>query len=346
MTIEGKKKDEEEKRIRENWREGFGEKGMTKMKTQYIIALPASHVNTSKPSIILQGCESRKKRKKNEVTKRIEEDDAKEENSKRKGLEEDNPFSQFVYSNPSSYVKQDVGTEAFSYSQKQNKISVVGVKEKVVSPYFSKPATEPGVEENDNSVGRRIVKVSPYFPRKAEQESSVVVLVCKKRKKDHLTASQKRDEAYKRKTPDNTWKPPHSYHNLIQEDHIHDPWRIVAICILLNLTQGVQVRGVISDFFSLCPDAKTTTEVPQETIERLITPLGLQKVKSERIHKFSQEYLRDDWTHITQLHGVGKYAADAYAIFVTGQWRRVIPTDHMLNRYWEFLLQNARLFNK
>ncbi|KAI3695630.1 hypothetical protein L1987_78629 [Smallanthus sonchifolius] len=262
------------------------------MKTQYIIALPASNVNTSKPSIILQGCESRKK---NEVTKRIEEEEEEEKNKKRKGLEEDNPFSQFVYSNPSSYVKQD------SYSQKQNKISVVGVKE---SPYYSKPATEPVV---DNSVGgRRIVKVSPYFPRKkAEQESSVVVLVCKKRKKDHLTASQKRNDAYKRKTPDNTWKPPRSHHNLIQEDHIHDPWRIVAICILLNLTQGVQVRGVMSDFFSLCPDAKTTTEVPQETIERLITPLGLQKVKSERIHKFSQEYLRDDWTHMTELHGVG-----------------------------------------
>lgn len=68
----------------------------------------------------------------------------------------------------------------------------------------------------------------------------------------------------------------------------------------------MQVRGVISDFFDLCPDAKTASEVPQETIERLITSLGLQKVKAERIHRFSLGNLWDDWTHITQLHGVGK----------------------------------------
>ncbi|KAF9661334.1 hypothetical protein SADUNF_Sadunf19G0057300 [Salix dunnii] len=31
------------------------------------------------------------------------------------------------------------------------------------------------------------------------------------------------------------------------------------------------------------------------------------------------------------------YAADAYAIFCTGRWDRVVPEDHMLTRYWEFL---------
>ncbi|KAJ0727316.1 putative DNA glycosylase [Helianthus annuus] len=216
---------------------------------------------------------------------------------------------------------------------------VVGVK---VSP------TEKPIACQKNNSHSTVKFVSPYFPRKKanKEEEEVVVVVCKKKKKDSLTARQKRDDAYKKKTPDNTWKPPRSHHNLIQEDHIHDPWRIVVICILLNMTQGVQVRGVISEFFSLCPDAKTATEVPAETIEKLITPLGLQKVKTERIQRFSEGYLWDDWTHITQLHGVGKYAADAYAIFVTGQWRRVIPADHMLNRYWEFLHQNAHLLDK
>ncbi|KAI7726689.1 hypothetical protein M8C21_008489 [Ambrosia artemisiifolia] len=219
-------------------------------------------------------------------------------------------------------------------SQKVNSVARGGgkkVKDKV-SLYFSTDAS------NSHST---VKFVSPYFPRNANEEGEVVV--CKKKKKDILTARQKRDDAYKKKTLDNTWKPPRSHHNLIQEDHIHDPWRIVVICILLNMTQGVQVRGVISEFFSLCPDAKTAIEVPAEAIERLLTPLGLQKIKTERIQRFSQGYLWDDWTHITQLHGVGKYAADAYAIFVTGQWRRVIPADHMLNRYWEFLHQKFRI---
>lgn len=32
-----------------------------------------------------------------------------------------------------------------------------------------------------------------------------------------------------------------------------------------------------------------------------------------------------------------RYAADAYAIFCTGKWDEVIPEDHMLNKYWDFL---------
>lgn len=63
---------------------------------------------------------------------------------------------------------------------------------------------------------------------------------------------------------------------------------------------------MISDFFSLCPDAKTATEVPIETIERVIQSLGLQKRKAWRIRIFSEQYLDDEWTHITQLYGVGK----------------------------------------
>lgn len=35
---------------------------------------------------------------------------------------------------------------------------------------------------------------------------------------------------------------------------------------------------------------------------------------------------------------LARYAADAYAIFCTGKWDRVRPTDHMLNYYWEFLV--------
>ncbi|KAL9689474.1 hypothetical protein QQ045_009860 [Rhodiola kirilowii] len=30
--------------------------------------------------------------------------------------------------------------------------------------------------------------------------------------------------------------------------------------------------------------------------------------------------------------------ADAYAKFCTGKWEQVIPTDHMLNKYWDILV--------
>ncbi|KAK9085620.1 hypothetical protein Sjap_026031 [Stephania japonica] len=157
-----------------------------------------------------------------------------------------------------------------------------------------------------------------------------------------LTASQKFDEAYERRRADNTWTPPQSPAKLIQEEHFRDPWRVLVICMLLNRTTGRQARGVVSDLFNLCPDAKTATEIATENIEKVIQGLGFQHKRANMIQQLSQEYLGQNWTHVTQLHGVGKYAADAYAIFCTGKWERVKPTDHMLNKYWDYLNLWAR----
>lgn len=56
-----------------------------------------------------------------------------------------------------------------------------------------------------------------------------------------LSAAEKVSDAYRRVGPDNTWKPPRSSYNLLQEDHVHDPWRVLIICFLLNRTSGLQV---------------------------------------------------------------------------------------------------------
>lgn len=181
----------------------------------------------------------------------------------------------------------------------------------------------------------KVLKVSPYFqntPREEDKKGQKKV-----GRPCQLSASEKRDEAYKRRSPDSPWRPPRSEFGLLQEDHVHDPWRVLVICMLLNRTTGRQAEKVILDLFTLCPNAKTATEVDTEEIEKVIQTLGLQKKRAAMIQRFSQEYLEESWTHVTQLHGIGKYAADAYAIFCTGKWDRVKPADHMLNYYWEFL---------
>ncbi|XP_052196779.1 methyl-CpG-binding domain protein 4-like protein isoform X2 [Diospyros lotus] len=197
-----------------------------------------------------------------------------------------------------------------------------------VSPYFHRESLEEGNAVSDSLEGGIEYVV---LPTRAQREALV---------RPVLSAHQRLDEAYKRRTPDNTWKPPRSDFNLLQEDHAYDPWRVLVICMLLNRTTGLQARKVISELFSLCPNAKAATEVAPEEIEKVIKTLGLQKKRSVMIQQFSQEYLGQSWTHVTQLHGVGKYAADGYAIFCTGKWERVRPTDHMLNKYWEFLCSN------
>lgn len=73
-----------------------------------------------------------------------------------------------------------------------------------------------------------------------------------------------------------------------------------------SICDYVQAGKVLSGLFSLCPDAKAAIEVEVGEIEKVIRTLGLQKKRAAMIQRFSREYLEDGWTHVTQLHGVGK----------------------------------------
>ncbi|CAL9047643.1 unnamed protein product [Musa banksii] len=156
-----------------------------------------------------------------------------------------------------------------------------------------------------------------------------------------LSAAEKKSDAYRRVPANSAWEPPASCHHLLQERHSFDPWRVLIICMLLNVTSGRQVEKVLPGLFLLCPDAEATTKVPEEEIETVIQTLGLQKKRARMIKHFSCEYLRNDWTHVTQLHGIGKYAADAYAIFCVGKPEQVVPRDHKLLDYWSFVCSKS-----
>ncbi|KAL2474312.1 Uncharacterized protein Adt_35048 [Abeliophyllum distichum] len=232
---------------------------------------------------------------------------------------------------------------------------------RVVSPYFrnkesgEEAETKDGKIESLKSKAKNILnvrKVSPYFNSVTQEGDSAVTGLLDGTTKSQveplkgkttvavkrdLSADEMWDEAYKRRTPDNMWKPPRSPYNLLQEDHAFDPWRVLVICILLNRTTGRQTGKVISEFFTLCPNAKSATVVDKEDIEKVIRSLGLFRKRAVGIQHFSRAYLEEKWTHVTQLPGIGKYAADAYAIFCTGKWDLVRPWDHMLTKYWEFL---------
>nr|DAD38837.1 TPA_asm: hypothetical protein HUJ06_013159 [Nelumbo nucifera] len=228
-------------------------------------------------------------------------------------------------------IVEDSPSKRNSKGEKSQNRANKGVE--VVSPYFQTSGMqETGTKDMEDlkirtpklrkKICSKVAVVSPYFHDAPKEEESDWSDDEKKSKNPlSLSASQRLDEAYKRKTPDNTWKPPRSHFKLLQEEHAHDPWRVVVICMLLNRTSGVQAA----------------TLVATEAIENVIQTLGLQKKRAIMIQRFSKEYLEEGWTHVTQLHGVGKYAADAYAIFCTGKWDRIRPTDHMLNKYWDFL---------
>ncbi|KAG0549768.1 LOW QUALITY PROTEIN: hypothetical protein BDA96_01G282900, partial [Sorghum bicolor] len=122
-----------------------------------------------------------------------------------------------------------------------------------------------------------------------------------RRKSPLLSAAEKRSDKYRRLPLDQLVPPPCSPHKLLQENYASDPWKVIVICMLLNLTQGKQ------------------------------------RVKTKRIQKFSKAYVGEEWTYITELCGVGKYAADAYAIFCAGRANEVVPKDHKLVDYWNYV---------
>ncbi|GMH37837.1 hypothetical protein BSKO_05710 [Bryopsis sp. KO-2023] len=134
------------------------------------------------------------------------------------------------------------------------------------------------------------------------------------------------------------WEPPVSPYGLIEELLYWDPWKLLIACILLNKTSGVQVRSIIWEFFKNYPTPERLLEEKDGSkIFNLIKALGLGSKRSETVKRFSDEYLHEEWTNPIVLHGIGRYASDAYFIFCRGQWRDATPEDKELRRYVEWL---------
>ncbi|OMP08993.1 hypothetical protein COLO4_05916 [Corchorus olitorius] len=164
------------------------------------------------------------------------------------------------------------------YFQKKDNESCSGGSVVKVSPYFQK-------KDNVNCSGGSVVKVSPHFQKTKKTKNQNFFSNGLQKPvgvKTTLSADQKKDVAYLRKAPDNTWKPPRSNDPLIQEDYAHDPWMVLVIY------------------------AKTATEVSTEEIVKIIQPLGFQNKRAQMIQRMSKEYLFKEWTYVTELHGIGK----------------------------------------
>jgi len=103
---------------------------------------------------------------------------------------------------------------------------------------------------------------------------------------------------------------------LCQELVRSDPWRVLVVCLMLNQTSGVQVRRVFPEFFRRYPTPHALIEASIDDVKLLIRPLGFQNRRYERLLRMSRDYIVWDRNDVTELHGVGKYAADSYRIFV------------------------------
>lgn len=131
------------------------------------------------------------------------------------------------------------------------------------------------------------------------------------------------------------WIPPKF--GLIQERYWPDGWKILVCCLCLNLTTRKQMEPVVDILFKRWPTPKDLASAPDDELEEMIKTLGMQKKRTQTLKRMSSEYLAGDWKNARELHGCGKYADDAYRIFMLGEWRAVEPKDHALTDYHEHL---------
>ena len=136
------------------------------------------------------------------------------------------------------------------------------------------------------------------------------------------------------------WKPPRSPVGMLQEDLWPNEWKILVACLLHNQTSRKQVDKVYEELFRKYPTADSMKDADVNDLQSLIKPLGMWKRRTETLRRFSREYLEKDWSNPKELYGCGKYAEDVWNVFCTGEWRSVKPTDHALNKYWNWLEEN------
>ena len=116
------------------------------------------------------------------------------------------------------------------------------------------------------------------------------------------------------------------------QQQIDGPWQHMVGVIMLNLTGRKQVKKVLPKFLSRWPNPESLLYATSTQIEEVIEPLGMKKIRAERLYRMSEQFLDWDGEDATELYGIGKYGSDSYRLF----FKKELPLDvgdHELQRY-------------
>ena len=119
---------------------------------------------------------------------------------------------------------------------------------------------------------------------------------------------------------------------LMVQQQVDNAWQHMVGVICLNQTHRKQVKRILPEFFKRWPTHISILQDTREDVEEMIAPLGMRKVRSERIYRMSEQFESWDGKDATELYGIGKYGSDSYRLF----YKNEIPEnvgDHELKRY-------------
>jgi methyl-CpG-binding domain protein 4 len=120
--------------------------------------------------------------------------------------------------------------------------------------------------------------------------------------------------------------------HLMVQQQLDNVWQHMVGVICLNLTNRKQVKAVLPKFFAKWPTHNALLHATKNQIEEVIAPLGMRKVRAERLYRMSEQFGDWDGEDATELYGIGKYGSDSYELF----YKKRIPNnvgDHELQRY-------------
>jgi len=120
--------------------------------------------------------------------------------------------------------------------------------------------------------------------------------------------------------------------HLMVQQQVDNVWQHMVGVICLNLTNRKQVKAVLPKFFAKWPTHNALLHATKNQIEEVIAPLGMRKVRAERLYRMSEQFGDWDGEDATKLFGIGKYGSDSYELF----YKKRIPEnvgDHELQRY-------------
>ena len=103
--------------------------------------------------------------------------------------------------------------------------------------------------------------------------------------------------------------------DLMVQEQVANLWQHMVAVICLNQTGRKKVKKVLPSFFAQFPCPEALLKSNKEVIAPLLQELGMKHVRSHRIWRMTEDYLKWDGRDATQLFGIGKYGSDSYRIF-------------------------------
>ena len=118
---------------------------------------------------------------------------------------------------------------------------------------------------------------------------------------------------------------------LLQEIYQDDGWKMLVCCMLVNLTNRIQVDTVRDKLFNVYPTPQDMMRAKHSDLVDIIKPLGLYNTRADRLIKMSEGYVKG-FKSVDELYGIGQYAKDSWEIFQNKN-NNIKPTDKVLQEY-------------